>query len=336
MQLRDQLLNASPYLSDTVMVNAAEKEEVLPNSIVTEIMAENPQSAKAENVLYKLNERTTPPSNNQMAQIHANDTVVGHKERLESKRDFYAGKKASEVYRLVRMYSTDTSLGSIYDSIEKALTNINTPDAYYQQAFCRFNKGDSTGVMAVLNNVTSDFDLSEAQNNYHNYFENYFNMLLSLQSQQKSFAEIDSTQKAVLDNVMNNSGQLLHAYTRNLLIYTNGLLYHEPYIEVDTNILKSAMVHNNIVYNYWSQNATFKLYPNPAREYITIEYNMDIGTAGAVIEIVDIQGKHIEAFRLHGTRGVKVIDLRVWYTGTYIIRLSVNGKTIQSDKFVKY
>ncbi|NOY49464.1 MAG: hypothetical protein GXO88_02700, partial [Chlorobi bacterium] len=38
MQLRDQLLGASPYLSDTVMVNSAAKEDVLPNSIITEVL----------------------------------------------------------------------------------------------------------------------------------------------------------------------------------------------------------------------------------------------------------------------------------------------------------
>ena len=83
-------------------------------------------------------------------------------------------------------------------------------------------------------------------------------------------------------------------------------------------------------------NATFKLYPNPAREYVTLEYDMDVETSGAVIEIMNIEGKHIETFMLHGTRGVKVIDLRYLKTGTYIVRLSVNGKTIQSDKLVKY
>ena len=81
MQLRDELLSASPYLSDTVMVNAAEKEEVLPNSIVTEVLSANPQSAKAENVLSTLNARSNPPSDNQMAQIQANDTVLGAKEK---------------------------------------------------------------------------------------------------------------------------------------------------------------------------------------------------------------------------------------------------------------
>ena len=336
IQLRDQLLGASPYLSDTVMVNAAEKEDVLPNSVITEILSENPQSAKAENVLNTLNARNNPPNNNQMAAIHANDTVIGHKESLENKRDFYAGKKTQEVYRLIRMFENDTTITAKNDSLETALAYINTPSSMYQQAFCRHNKGDSTGVISILNNIPSEFDLNGAESDYHDYFEDYFNILLTLQTQQKSFCEADSTQKTVLYNIMNNTGGQLQAFTRNLLIYNDGLSYYEPYIEVDTGTLKTAIAHNSVVYTNWPQNATFKLYPNPAREYISLEYNTDIGTADAVIEIVDIQGKHIETFRLHGTRGVKIIDLRHWKTGTYIIRLSVNGKTIQSEKFVKY
>ena len=128
----------------------------------------------------------------------------------------------------------------------------------------------------------------------------------------------------------------LQGYARNLLIYTDGFEYNEPYIEVDTNTLKTATVKNNITYSYWPVNASFKLYPNPAHEYITLEYNIEYGTTNPVMEIVSIGGRHIETFRLNGTQGVKVIDLRSWNTGTYIIRLTVNGKTIQSEKFVKF
>ena len=121
MQLRDQLLDASPYLSDTVMASAAAKEDVLPNSIVTEVLTANPQSAKADNVLNTLNARTNPPNDNEMAAIHANDTVIGHKESLESKLACYEGEKAKAVYDLARMYRNDTAIEAKSDSIEAAL-----------------------------------------------------------------------------------------------------------------------------------------------------------------------------------------------------------------------
>ena len=125
-QLRDQLLDASPYLSDTVMVNAAEKEDVLPNSIITEVLTANPQSAKADNVLNTLNARNNPPSDNQMALIHANDTVLGNKEKLESKRSYYRGEKTRNVNELIRYFMADTSGAGMYDSIVNALSNVNT------------------------------------------------------------------------------------------------------------------------------------------------------------------------------------------------------------------
>ena len=80
----------------------------------------------------------------------------------------------------------------------------------------------------------------------------------------------------------------------------------------------------------------FTLYPNPAKEYITLEYRMEPAVNNHVIEIVSLAGVHVETFRLHGTQGVKIIDLRRWKQGTYIIRLSNNGKTLQNEKFVKY
>ncbi len=171
---------------------------------------------------------------------------------------------------------------------------------------------------------------------YHNYFEDYFGMLLALQSNHTPFAQIDSTQKAVLYNIADNTSGLLHAYARNLLIYSDGLEYHEPYLEIDTAMMKTAKVNSPALESYWKQNAYFKLYPNPAKEYLTLEYKLDYRTKIPVVEIVTLNGIHVETLRLHGTTGVKIIDLRQWNTGTYIIRLSNNGKTLQNEKFVKF
>ena len=335
MQLRSQLLNASPYLSDTVMVNAVEKENVLPNGIITEVLSANPQSAKSGKVLSKLDERNNPPDDNQMAQIHANDTVVGNKELIESKRAFYGNEKAKAVYNLVRFYMNDTTGLSINDSIASALDNLNTLEAKYQKTFCYFNTGDSLQVMNMLSAIPSEFELSTAQTDYHAYFQDYFGVLLALQSQNKTFSDIDSTQKATMYDVMDYTGGLLHAYARNLLIYTDGLEYHEPYILPDTTNNKSTNATIPGRYSIWDEANSFILYPNPAQEYVTLEYNLQYGINSPVVEIYSTTGVHINTFRLQNNQGVKIIDLRDYTSGTYIIRLTNNGKLLQVSKFVK-
>ncbi len=336
MQLRSQLLSASPYLSDTVMVNAAEKEDVLPNSIITEILTENPQSAKAENVLNTLNARNNPPSDNQMALIHANDSLLGHKEKLESKLSYHKSEKTRNVYGLVRYFQNDTLGTGMYDSIINALSNINTPEANYQTAFCYFNKGDSNAVVSTLAQIPSNFDLSAGETDYHNYFTDYFNILLSLQAQGKAVDETDSTQKSVLYNIVNNTNGILQAYARNILIKTDGFIYNEPYIFTDTTTYKSSEIKTNNSYSIWNTQDDFKLYPNPAQSWITIEYNTDNYSSKALIEIVSLAGKMVNSFNLQKTRGIKIIDLRNYPSGTYLIRFTENGRLLQAAKFVKY
>ncbi len=165
----------------------------------------------------------------------------------------------------------------------------------------------------------------------------FITAIITIRSSMYAEAEADSTQKTVLYNIMDNTYEQLQAYARNLLIYTDGLEYHEPYIEIDTSQLKNAVAGNNINFeNNRTENRWFKLYPNPAKEYITIEYNLDYTVKNAVVEIITTNGNHIETFRLHGLQGVKIVDLRRWQRGTYIIRLSNKGKTLQNEKFVKY
>jgi len=336
MELRDELLAASPYLSDTVMVNAAEKEDVLPNSIITEVLTANPQSAKSDKVLTKLDERDNPPNENQMGQILANDSVIGHKESLESKLSYYTSEKARAVYDLSRLFMHDTTDLAIHDSIELARTNINSAASRYQQAFCRLNSNDSLGVINLLSNIPAEFDLDDTKSDYHDYFVDYFDVLFEMQTQNKTIIEIDSSQKATIHSIMDNTGGLLHAYARNILILTDGLVYHEPYLLSDTSSNKSATAKENAYSHFWDEENYFKLYPNPANGYITLEYKLDYGTSKPVVEVISVDGIHVSTFRLFNSTGIKIIDLRDWKCGTYILRLTSNGKMLQSAKFVKF
>ena len=59
-----------------------------------------------------------------------------------------------------------------------------------------------------------------------------------------------------------------------------------------------------------------KVYPNPASQYLTIEWN---GGLYANIEILDLHGRRVEAFRATGGR--KFIDTTDWPAGLYLVRI---------------
>jgi hypothetical protein len=271
-----------------------------------------------------------------MATIHNNDTVIGHKESLESKRAFYAGKKAINVYELTHFFMKDSLGLAMHDSIASALTNIPTTTSHYLRAFCNFNKGDSTGVINTLNDIPSEFVLDNAEIDYHGYFNDYFDVLLELRAKQKAASEIDSVQTSNVYDIMDNTDGLLHAFARNLLMLTDDYEYHEPYLVEDTSSSKSTMVKENAYTHLWDQESYFKIYPNPAKGYITFEYKIGYDISKIVAEVVTVAGVHMDTFSLSGRSGIKIVDLRDWQNGTYIIRMIENGKTLQSEKFIKY
>jgi hypothetical protein len=229
----------------------------------------------------------------------------------------------------------DTTITAVNDSIETTLTNISTPYSYYMQAFARYNMKDSTGVLSKLSEVISDFSLSTYETNIHTDFEDYFSIMLALQSVEKHFVEIDSVKKSVLYPITENSHDLAQAYARNLLVLTDELVYHEPYIFPDSSTNKSTRAESSFDVNNIDKEQYLKLYPNPAHDYMTIEFNLPYSSESIIAEIVTIQGKPVEICRLNGNRGEKIVDMRKFVSGTYIVRLWANGVVIESGKFVK-
>ena len=171
-------------------------------------------------------------------------------------------------------------------------------------------------------NAQTDFYNDLLQNRH------YYDSLINVR-------ETDSTQKAVLYDIVQNAHGMVQALARNILIKTDGLVYNEPYLLPDTNTNKSAVAYLSNNSRFWKIDNYFTLYPNPANNYITLEYKLELTAKKPVIEIYTLEGIHVNTFRLFNNQGVKIIDLRDYTPGTYLIRLSDNGKTLQSAKLVK-
>ena len=124
MELRQQLLDASPYLSDTAMKNAINKENVLPNIMIRDILVANPQSSKTPDVINEIDNRIITMPDYLMAEIMNGQSITGTAEILEQQLVFHKKIYDKSLRKLEKYYLTDTAnLSSGYDSLLYSCTN---------------------------------------------------------------------------------------------------------------------------------------------------------------------------------------------------------------------
>jgi len=320
------------YLSDTVVSTAIEKEEVLPNAMIRDIMVANSNTAKSDELMNKLDERYDPLPDYMKAQILQGRSILSIREETEAGLARFKAKKARAFNEIIRHYRRDTlNPQSSADSILMMYQNENQLWAKYALAFEYMNIEDTTNAITTLDSIPSNFELTLAQNTeYLNYLD-YFEIIIGLMAGNKTVYEADSSDIAELYSIMDNSSANVHALVRNLLIAIDTLTYQEPYIFPD--LLKSSEAYDE----YWKILNTemlkyLKIYPNPAHDYIIIDYSFEYYKK-SLIEITDINGIYIKTIEIKNETNQLVIDTRKWNSGLYIATLKSNQKFIESVKF---
>ena len=108
MEIYNELMGESPFVSETVVETSIEKEDVLPNAMIRDVMVANPHSATSDELLEKLDERNTPMPNYMKAQVLEAREIQTLKDELESKLSGLKLRQARAFNGLVRQYLSDT------------------------------------------------------------------------------------------------------------------------------------------------------------------------------------------------------------------------------------
>jgi len=75
-----------------------------------------------------------------------------------------------------------------------------------------------------------------------------------------------------------------------------------------------------------------KIFPNPANDYFTIETKIDREFNEAKLVLLNLEGKGIKQIALKKKRNQIIVATEDCITGTYLLKLVVNGKMIESKK----
>lgn len=145
--------------------------------------------------------------------------------------------------------------------------------------------------------------------------------------------------------------ELLHNYTRNDLI----LLYRRDAADdwriigsnISGNISQGCLIADNIISgeyaigvgnraaaitNYESQ-PRINIYPNPAQEYINLDFYNLQKCNSYFVELVDINGKLLQKLEIQNSK--EILSIQNLASGIYFVRVFENGKSIDTKKVVK-
>ena len=324
LTVRDDLLQTSPYVSDTVLKTAINREELLNNAMIRDVMVANPHSAKSETLMQELDMRLDPMPDYMKDEILEGVFVLSAKELMEAKRDMSERLYNYGFNRLLSASLTDTLITPV-DTVMALLAADGSAVSLMKQAWLLLETGDTTAALNQMQSIGNVISLSESE--------------LTELGQQQVFMQwlvenegIDSVNIEPLNNFMLYSSPVVSSSARGLLMANNLLEYNEPYLEPD--FTKSVEVRKPRVKQVQPEIAYLKVYPNPAHDFITTDYNTGDEKATGLIEIIDESGRRAHMRNLTRQFDQIILDTRYLKPGHYIIKLVLNGKSVCSTKFV--
>lgn len=335
-QVYNELMGSSPYISDTVMDMAIEKEEVLPNVMIRDVMVANPHNAKNELLIEKIDERNNTMPDYMKAQILQGGNLVSFYEELQSKRNHFNRQYSEAFNGLVKYYLMDTvNTAAAKDSLIDLLENENSINAKYRLAFMVLEQGDWSLGLGVINNIQQQFDLAGEELERHEQMLSYYNVLAALAQEGKSLSDADSLQIETFFEIEASKMGLPSVYARNVLVLLGEMEYREPILIPD--FTKSTTLNQEYaeLMQTLDEHQYMKVFPNPAGDYLIIEHKLEVEPENVFAEIRNIQGEIVKDLQLSGKQNQQTTDIQKLKPGIYIVTLFVNSKELESFKFTK-
>ena len=335
MEVYSELMSVSPYVSDTVLDAAIEKENVLVDAMIRDVLVANPHSAKSETLMEKLDQRIQPLPGYMLDEILQGQSLVSVYENLQSSLSHYLQKQALYKKQLVQLYLNDTiQPAAAADSLVNLLLASNHPAHWYRAAFMRHAQGDSVASAAILSSIPTSFSLSTEQLQSHSQVVSWLDQESLLHSQEKSLAVPDSAAIAWLIDKMDNAVLPASIYARNILL-AHSLVEHQPEYLLPDDTKSTPLKRPR------SQSTPevemLKLFPNPAREYVIVDFDivqMKADERSGTLKISSMEGKLIEALPLTKPKDQLVFPLKGYQPGTYVFTLYFGNKMHESKRLI--
>ncbi len=309
-----ELIQTGSYVSNSVLSVAIQKEDVLNEAMIRDVLVSNPHAAKSPELMELVGNRQNPLPEYMMVQIENGFNTLSAKELLEQQISIQRLEASVAEKELIYLYRTDTTEPS--DSLLLFLSSRNRPDAFIQLAFEYLKTNQISDALNAINSINTS-NLGEPETELRNKMHDYLQFHSVLINEGRSTAELNNSEIAELE-VLAEGNDLVASCSRSILI-ANGLIEYDEPILLPNDMFKSTkIVRNNKIVN----NSQLIIYPNPASRWITVEYDLQLsGNTNAELNIIDATGRVVKSMELRGNKDSVIVDLTNLQKGIYFCNL---------------
>jgi hypothetical protein len=331
LDLKDELIDRSPYLSDSVLVTTVINESVLPAVMLRDVLVANPQSAKSDTVSKSLDERNNPLPGYMREQIDEGRYVLSPLEVMEIKLDNHQKTKTRLLNEILDYYLNDTLPGST-DSIEAVLDRETSYESKLLLASWYLGRNEFADLLQLLNDIPSICQMNVAQQTDFDKMKALMLVQAELMQDSLSYFEMDSIQEQTIRELAEDEKYRAGALARNIVYLIDSVNYEEPVIMPNPeNQNKSAAFYKPI-----EGIAKIEVFPNPAAKFFIIDYCIsdDIFEKGGYVSITDASGRNIIHQELAQKENQLLFETVNLSSGTFYCNLYSGNILVASRKFL--
>lgn len=329
-RLRSQLLGSSPYLSQTVLMTVAEHNDVFPTSVLMEILSANPEELKEDTLINYLQANELLPDY-AISILQQVATGTSYRTVMQQQMAEYRHEYTEAVYDIIRSILNDSIVN--YTALRGWLGNLEDINADHAIIATYMEEGDSISAFTLAGLLPQLYELDGDELTDHFNYVQLLTLYQNLKQSERSVFEMTETEMMLVDDIANNGYGVSKSMAAAILDVLGEYSYTDCPVLSTTIGSRGTYPPQEGQIREKNMELKVNLSPNPAVNWISVEYKLPDGCSEASFVITNALGIKKASVCLEGDQGCKVIDLTNMASGIYSCVLRC-GSFVKTEKLV--
>ncbi len=304
-----------------IMINT--NTDVLPESIIFEVLAANPDELKKKALMEHLENKDNPLPDYMIEILESLTGNITYKTILQGQMAYHGSKQARAAGILLRDMLNDSIRDE--EAIRGFLAARQSLPMDMQLVDAFLESGETADALALAAMLPQLYNLTGDALVEHGRFMELKQLQAGLYNQQRNIFQLTEAEKAQLEELVAESTGLAGMQARNILAFVYGYDYCDCPSEVEEGLKAKPATTPPLHKLHEPQ---IEAHPNPASTWVSFDYQLAGMAETALLEITDTQGRQLHRVELSNKQGQYVWDTRQVSPGLYYYTL----KTKQASK----